>query len=276
MALGDGVALGVADDVAALVDDAAALVDAAVLAETAADDEATAAGDDAAADEVEADEPSADAAGAACLLDVHAASTRLAPTRAMSAGRCPMGSSLPRSATITTAQRKDRPMFQRVPFTGDEKTSLQVALQRHRDVVLWKIEGLDDDQLRRPMTPSGTSLLGLVKHLAAVEYGWFCATFGRDVEPMPFDEEEPDADLRIAPGETTRDVVDFYNRACRAADVVIGELGVDELGTAWFGDQVSMRWVLIHMVEETARHAGHMDILRELIDGATGDHNRPD
>ena len=166
-------------------------------------------------------------------------------------------------------------MFQRVPFTGDEKTSLHVALQRHRDVVLWKVEGLDDDQLRRQMTPSGTSLLGLVKHLAAVEYGWFCATFGRETEPMPFDEEDPEADLRITPDETTADIVDFYNRACRAADVVIGEVGIEELGTAWFGDQVSMRWVLIHMVEETARHAGHMDILRELIDGATGDHNRP-
>jgi hypothetical protein len=118
-------------------------------------------------------------------------------------------------------------MFQRVPPTGDEKTSLQVALQRHRDVVLWKLDGLDDEQLRRPMTPSGTSLLGLVKHLGGVEYGWFCAPFGRDMEPMPFDEEEPDADLRIAPGETTR-------------------------------------------------HAGHVDILRELIDGATGDHDRTD
>jgi uncharacterized damage-inducible protein DinB len=167
-------------------------------------------------------------------------------------------------------------MFQRVPFTGDEKTSLRVALDRHRDVVLWKIEGLDDEQLRRPMTPSGTSLLGVVKHLAAVEYGWFCSTFGREMEPMPFDEEEPEADLRIAANETTADVVDFYNRARRAADQAIDEVGIENLGTAWFGDQVSMRWVLIHMVEETARHAGHMDILRELIDGATGDHNRPD
>jgi len=93
---------------------------------------------------------------------------------------------------------------------------------------------------------------------------------------MPFDEEDPEADLRIAPGETTKDIVDFHNRACRAADAVIGEVGIEELGTAWFGDLVSMRWVLIHMVEETARHAGHMDILRELVDGATGDHNRPD
>ena len=70
-------------------------------------------------------------------------------------------------------------MSQRVPFTGGEKVSLHVSLDRHRDVVLWKIDGLHDEQLRRPMTPSGTSLLGLVKHLAAVEYGWFCHTFQR-------------------------------------------------------------------------------------------------
>jgi Protein of unknown function (DUF664) len=65
-------------------------------------------------------------------------------------------------------------MAQRVPFTGDEKPSLHVSLDRHRVAVLWKLEGLDDINLRRVMTPSGTNLLGLVKHLAAVEYGWFC------------------------------------------------------------------------------------------------------
>jgi len=163
-------------------------------------------------------------------------------------------------------------MGQRVPFTGGEKESLQVSLDRHRDVVLWKLDGLDDEQLRRPMTPSGTSLLGLVKHLAAVEYGWFCVTFGRETEPLLFDQDDPDADLRVGPDESTTDIVEFYGRARSAADRVIGEVNVDDVGTAWFGDAVTMRWVLIHMIEETARHAGHMDIIRELIDGATGDH----
>jgi uncharacterized damage-inducible protein DinB len=165
-------------------------------------------------------------------------------------------------------------MSQRVPFTGGEKESLQVSLDRHRDVVLWKLDGLDDEQLRRPMTPSGTSLLGLVKHLAAVEYGWFCQTFGRESEQMPFDENDPNADMRAEPDETAADIVAFYGRARAAADAAIDELAVEATGTAWFGDSVSMRWVLIHMIEETARHAGHMDILRELIDGSTGDHNR--
>jgi uncharacterized damage-inducible protein DinB len=166
-------------------------------------------------------------------------------------------------------------MVRRVPFTGGEKDSLKVALDRHRDAVLWKVEGLDDEQLRRPMTPSGTNLLGLVKHLAAVEYSWFCEPFGRPTEPLPFDEDDPDADLRVAPGETTADVLAFYERARAAADKVIDDLDLDDTGTAWFGDTVSMRWVLLHMVEETARHAGHVDIVRELIDGVNGDH-RPD
>jgi len=162
-------------------------------------------------------------------------------------------------------------MIPRVPFTGGEKDSLHASLNRHRDVVLWKLEGLDDASLRRAVVPSGTTLLGLVKHLAAVEYSWFCETFERETEPLPVDPDDPDADLRVEPDETTADIVEFYRRARAAADAVILELDVDDVGTAWFGDPVSLRWVLIHMIEETARHAGHLDILRELIDGATGD-----
>jgi uncharacterized damage-inducible protein DinB len=162
-----------------------------------------------------------------------------------------------------------------VPPIGGEKESLHASLDRHRDAVMWKVDGLDDEQLRRQMTPSGTSLLGLVKHLGSVEYGWFCETFGRETEPLPFREDDEDADLRIDADEKTADVLAFYGRARVAADQVIDELDVDSVGTAWFGDEVTLRWVLIHMIEETARHAGHMDILRELIDGASGDH-RPD
>jgi uncharacterized damage-inducible protein DinB len=163
-------------------------------------------------------------------------------------------------------------MARRVPFTGDEKESLRVSLDRHRDAVLWKLEGLGDADLRRAMTPSGTNLLGLVKHLAAVEYSWFCQTFGRATEPLPIDDDDENADLRVRSDETTQDILAFYGRARAAADQVIDELDLDETGTAWFGDAVSLRWVLIHMVEETARHAGHVDIVRELIDGMTGDH----
>ena len=161
-----------------------------------------------------------------------------------------------------------------VPFTGDEKESLLVSLDRHREVVLWKLDGLDDEQLRRPMTPSGTSLLGLVKHMGAVEYGWFCDTFGYPVEPLPFDENDPEADVRVEPHEATADIVAFYGRVRDMANRVVAELDIEHLGTAWFGDPVTLRWVLIHMIEEVARHVGQMDIIREQIDGATRDFDR--
>ncbi|MDH6115064.1 hypothetical protein P3T36_007353 [Kitasatospora sp. MAP12-15] len=166
-------------------------------------------------------------------------------------------------------------MGKRVPFTGGEKESLHVALDRHRDVVLWKLEGLDDEQLRRPMTPSGTNLLGLVKHLGGAELGWFCETFGRETGPLPFDfEADEGSDMRVEPRESTADILAFYGRARASADQAIGELALDDLGTSWSGNAVSLRWVLIHMIAETARHAGHLDVLRELTDGATGDHKR--
>lgn len=156
------------------------------------------------------------------------------------------------------------------PLTGDEGPMLVSILNKQREVMLWKLDGLSDEDIRRPMTPSGTNLLGLVKHLAAVEYGWFCTTFGRATEPLPFDDGDEDADLRVNDDETTEAIVAFYRRACDASDLAMSELGLDGEGTAWFGDTVSMRWVILHMIEETARHAGHADIVREMIDGRTG------
>src|SRR4030081_3821860 len=135
-------------------------------------------------------------------------------------------------------------MSRRVPFTGAEKESLHVALDRHRDAVQWKLEGLSGAELRRPMTPSGTNLLGLVKHLAAVEYSWFSTTFGRPTEPLPFDESDANADLRVRSDETTDEIVAFYARARAASDRVIDAFDLDATGTAWFGDAVSLRWVL--------------------------------
>ncbi|MBY8885979.1 DinB family protein [Streptomyces sp. PTM05] len=158
--------------------------------------------------------------------------------------------------------------------TGGEKDILRASLDRHREAVVWKTEGLDGERLREPVTDSGTSLLGLVKHLAAVEYGWFCLPFGRETEPLPFDDDDENADLRVEPHESPEDVLAFYGRARAAADEVIAGLDLDATGTSWRGETVSLRWVLVHMIEETARHAGHMDIVRELIDGATGDHRR--
>lgn len=155
---------------------------------------------------------------------------------------------------------------------GAEKESLHASLDRHRDIVLWKLDGLDDEQLRRPMVPSGTNLIGLVKHLASVEYMWFCGTFGRPSDEIPFDRNDPNADMRAAPAESTDDIVAYYGRSRAAADAVLDELDLDATGKAWSGETVSLRWVLIHMIEDTLRHAGHMDIVRELIDGQVGDY----
>jgi hypothetical protein len=151
-----------------------------------------------------------------------------------------------------------------VPFTGGEKESLKAALERHRDVVLWKVEGLTDEQLRRRMTPSGATMLGIVKDLGNLEYQWFCATFGRPSSAMPAGE----------PNETTAEILTFYGRARAAADEVIDDVFLDAQGRAANGEDVTMRWALIHMVQELARHVGHLDVLRELLDGQTGDRRR--
>jgi uncharacterized damage-inducible protein DinB len=164
---------------------------------------------------------------------------------------------------------------QRVPYDADEKTSLTAALDRHRDAILWKLQGLDDEQLRRRMVPSDTTLLGMLKHLASVEYGWFCRTFGLPTEEVPFVEEDPDADWRVEPEETTQDILDYYAGARAAADASLAAHDLADTGTSWTGATVTMRWVLLHMVEEVCRHAGHADILRELIDGMAGDHDWP-
>lgn len=161
-----------------------------------------------------------------------------------------------------------------VPPLGGEAESLLAALERHRDAIMWKLDGLDDEQLRSSKLPSGITPIGLMKHLASVEYGWFCATFGRPHEPLSFDLEVENADFTLAPDESTDDVLAFYERARAAANAAAEEIGLEETGTAWFGETVSMRWVLIHMLEELARHAGHMDVMRELIDGTMGDHDR--
>jgi uncharacterized damage-inducible protein DinB len=165
-----------------------------------------------------------------------------------------------------------------VPLKGSEKESLHASLKRHREVVLWKLEGLDDEQLRRPIVPSGTNLLGLVKHLASIEFGWFCETFGRPSEWIPWDPSDCDADARVQPHETTAAILAYYARARAAADSVINDFDIDTVARTrpglGSGEEVTLRWLLIHVLEDTVRHAGHMDILRELIDGQTGDHRR--
>ena len=157
------------------------------------------------------------------------------------------------------------------------KNTLQRYLQSGRDALVWKLDGLGEYDIRRPLVPTGTNLLGLVKHLAGVEYGYFGLTFDR-----PFDDELPwlgedaqaNADMWARAEESRSDIVDLYRRAWVHADTTIAELDLDSVGRVpWWPEdrsEVTLHQVLIHVIAETHRHAGHADIVRELIDGAVG------
>jgi hypothetical protein len=153
-------------------------------------------------------------------------------------------------------------------FSGTEKELLLAFLDQLRDVVVWKLDGLTDDQLRqRPLTPSGLHLLGLVKHLAGVEQYWLCEIFGRPAEPRSLAASD---DVELDEGDTTDGVLGYYARARAASDRAITELDLDSTATTWLGDTVTLRWAILHVFEETARHAGHADLIREHIDRTTG------
>jgi uncharacterized damage-inducible protein DinB len=159
------------------------------------------------------------------------------------------------------------------PLLGGEIETLSGFLDFHRATLLWKLEGLDDEQLRRAMVPSGTSLLGLVKHLAYVERSWFQRVWAGQEVSFPWTKEDPDADWRIEPTETTQDVLALYHGECdRSREIVAAASSLDQavVHPRW-NEAVSRRWILTHMIEETARHVGHADILREQIDGAVGE-----
>ena len=162
-------------------------------------------------------------------------------------------------------------------MTSDPKDDLHRYLQAARDAVLWKLDGLSEYDVRRPMTPTGTNLLGLVKHLASVELGYFGDTFGRPSgEPLPWfeDDAEPNADMWAAPDESRDSIVSLYRRAWAHADATIDSLPLDAVGRVpWWPEErreATLHRILVHMIAETDRHAGHADIVRELIDGVVG------
>jgi uncharacterized damage-inducible protein DinB len=143
--------------------------------------------------------------------------------------------------------------------------------------LLNKIDGVSDEDLRRPMVPSGVTLLGIVKHLAHVERAWFQRRFaGRDVPPMPRTPDDPDPDFRIETDETTQQIIDLYKSECEISREIASSASLDDIAVGTEPDSggrtgFSLRWILTHMIEETARHNGHADIFREMIDGSTGE-----
>ena len=163
-------------------------------------------------------------------------------------------------------------------MTGSNaKDDLRQYLQMARDALLWKLDGLSEYDVRSPLTPTGTNLLGLVKHVASVELGYFGETFGRPSGiPLPW--YEPDAELNAdmwaTPGESRAEIIGLYHRAWAHSDATIEALALDAVGQVphWPAERstVTLHLILVHVTTETHRHAGHADIVRELIDGAVG------
>jgi uncharacterized damage-inducible protein DinB len=161
------------------------------------------------------------------------------------------------------------------------KQDLMRYLQRGRDSLLWKLDGLGEYDVRRPMVPTGTNLLGLVKHVASVETGYFGDVFGKPFpESLPWnaDGAEEDADMWATADESRESITGLYRRVWAHSDATIESLDLDAVGVVpWWPEghrEVTLGRVLVHMIAETERHAGQADIVRELIDGAVG--LRPD
>lgn len=161
------------------------------------------------------------------------------------------------------------------------KGTLLRYLRSQRAGLLGALEGLGEYDVRRPMTPTGTSLLGLVKHVASVEIGYFGEVFGRPSGrdlPWTAPDAEPDADLWVPAHQSRREIVELHRFSAAHTDATIEALPLDAVGEVpWWPPErrrVTLHQVLVHVCVETARHAGHADILRELIDGRAG--MRPD
>jgi uncharacterized damage-inducible protein DinB len=158
------------------------------------------------------------------------------------------------------------------PRCADERTMLEAWLEFHRATLATKCQALSGDQLRiRSVEPSSLSLLGLVRHMADVERGWFrrCLA-GEDLKSIYSTKENPDGDFDdVDEADPEADMATWLDECDRARSVLANIQSLDETGSRR-GTEISARWVLVHMIEEYARHNGHADFLRERIDGATG------
>ena len=159
----------------------------------------------------------------------------------------------------------------------NQKKILHRYLRSGREALLWKLDGLSGYDLRRPLVPTGTNLLGLVKHVASVEAGYLGDVFDRPFgEPLPWLDEdaEANADMWATVEESRADVVGLYRRVWAHSDATIETLTLDAVGrVGWWPEDrrdVTLQQILVHMIAETHRHAGHADLVRELIDGSAG------
>jgi uncharacterized damage-inducible protein DinB len=153
--------------------------------------------------------------------------------------------------------------------SGPIKELLEQFLDYHRATIVQKCDGLTEEELRRRLVPSQTSLLGILKHLAYVELGWFQNTFANLNVADP-GKDDPDWDWRLQEGESFETILAFYNDQCAKSRAITRAADLDDIALHPKVDK-SLGWILVHMVEETSRHNGHADILREQIDGSTGE-----
>jgi hypothetical protein len=165
----------------------------------------------------------------------------------------------------------------RIPQAADELETLTAFLDYYRAVMLDKVGGLTAEQLGTRLEPSTMTLAGMIYHLTVVEASWFCDIFagigiGEPWASVDWDEDK-DWEWHVAPSMDPDAVFDAYRKACeRSRQVVAAADSLDELSVKdRDGEQWSLRWILVHMIEETARHAGHADLIRESIDGEVGD-----
>ena len=149
-------------------------------------------------------------------------------------------------------------------LVGGERATLHALMQYQRESLVKKVEGVSDEDARRALVPSGTTLLWLMKHMARAELLWIAHRFAG--------EDLADADDTVQPGDTLAAAVEFYRATWHRVDAIAADAHSLDDPCRNLGDDspVNLRWVLMHLLEETARHAGHADILRELIDGDTG------
>ncbi|WP_188111395.1 DinB family protein [Nocardioides antri] len=169
------------------------------------------------------------------------------------------------------------------PLQADEATTLRAFLDYHRDTLRWKVDGLTQEQLAATTASSTMTLAGLLKHLALVESNWFEVVLAGEKLMPPFAtvdwKEDPDWEWRTATDDTPEELMALFDdavaRADRAIDAALARpTGIEtpSARTTRSGDQhFSLRWILLHMIEEYARHNGHADLLRESIDGQTGE-----
>jgi hypothetical protein len=157
------------------------------------------------------------------------------------------------------------------------KADLRYYLQHARDALLWKMEGLSEYDIRRPLVPTGTNLLGLVKHCSSVEIGYFGATFGRPYTgwvPSFIRNDRANADMWAAADEGSAQIVDLYRRVWDHSNETIETLPLDTVGRVpWWPDErceTTLAHLTTRVIADTSRHAGHADLVRELIDGAVG------